>query len=611
MATPKNVKIFQIQDDDLSNLLAGQIGVSNIEEWDNYENVIPGLKLWGGKDKDGKLSKWLQLDEYARVNSLEFSEDGSIFIGYDVTPISVPSNDSVVIGSNAGSKVTQVDSVVVGYGAGEKSKSFHETVCIGAYAGINNGGTGNVVIGYQANCGTSGISVENSRNVSVGEYAGVGTNNRVGCISVGPESGSGVTGFNSVLNNMISIGDGAGKNVYATSGSCPIFIGKKAGYGQNADSCIMMGNGAGYFPDGLPWNYSKLFATNNVHTDMVSSQYINKFIVHQTLHYPKGSSITENNFNTLPGMTIELGSGDQKLTTDPDVLLPNPSRFYGPMVNMYGNYAAATCFVVLSAVTPTSNIFAVRYTSIEKIPYISNNTGDNVHYSNYRYAGLGDVDLSVFRNILVSASDEIFSNSRSFTLKCATREGIESTITLVGDTRSSQDEGTSGFGQFNLSFPATSFSDYSGITTAIKCVYTGDNLYGYDRKARKIKITTIDAPTGSTEASMFMIVDVAQTPQFMRRDGYYYPNTLPNRFTLGEEFSYIYPTAIVTSSVSVYAWEQDHSLPTTLTVTTDYTVVNNSNGSATITIKNKVYDNYTVSFNSLKNIWFVANSRYK
>lgn len=496
MATPKNVKIFQIQTDDLNNLINGQIGISTIDD------VKLGVKLWGGKDADGNLSQWLQVDEHARVKVLSCTQEDSIFVG-DMNPPTLSAVDSILIGNDITCGNQQI------YGR----KTSNSNVMIGhnAYGDSIDYITNSVIIGNSACSNTKTIALKADS-----------------------------------IRNMISIGDGSGINTLMTSGTGNIFIGTNAGrmpddnisYGRM--NTVLIGNKAGVFSSG-GCRYDNL---NNGHQNRwkffdlgggindvgygyggvertptkVLSEQTNKFVIHSD---DCPWSNTAGLGRTLPSMVLATSVANYN---------PAPSKFFGPMTNLYGNFNGATCFVLLSANENAPGGIDALMTTID--------TTVSVTYewtvTPYTY-----VDLAMYKNVLVSACDGVFSDiNRSCRISCAVASNTEGTITFVGDTAHVH-------GQLGFLFSVSTYeciapivntaSTGSGVGNgSMRGIMLGDPLCGSDGQARVIKVTTIN-----NLGTWHTISDVTKKVQWIPPSAEWTLNSanIPLRFTRGVTFS--------------------------------------------------------------------------
>ena len=528
MPTPIDVKILQISTDDFANLNPGQFGVST-------ELSVLGVKLWGGKDEDGEISQWLQLDQNARVKHLSFvdvdpTSPNSIVIGAseDLTNKS----NSVLLGQS-NDVANTLNAVIVGNYGGVSATKMETTVAVGNYVGAHANTTNSVYMGFNTNASPKTLPhFEETRNVHIGSYAGgsdvnfsksilIGSNAGLEAEHVGVGNNNGdYVGDTSSIWNMIAIGDGAGQNAVVTSGTGGIFIGM--GAGKDAKGYLMDGiymghgclSGSTTYATSAMWKYygvgdDSLFVGEN---RLLSE----KFVVHSSRFG-----------NTTPSMVFQHGRPI------------NSSKLYGPMLNIKGNTMGASCLVVLRANTeydPTK-VTATLY---------GYDTGEYVQTGAY-------IDLVRYKHIILSASDGVFSvNTSAIELSVLIGTNAESTIEFVGDTAHGQ-------GKLRLNFD-TSIYDYStllgfnllaGYSMRQNCIFTGDNLWGSDGRGRKIDIKTSVYVDGDDLGYRLITTNIEKIDQlFFATEWKYSGDRLPNaRYTKGTD-----------CAIEVY-WPTTHTVP--------------------------------------------------
>lgn len=574
---PKDVKILQISIDDLNSIDKTQIGVELTAD------PLLFAKVWGGKDADGVLSRWLSVDNTARVSELMFTDADT-----DPADQYAPSGSVIRIGTTAGmyddvydddddivrgarvrsqKKVTfsqvigtsacynpdgDVDNVVaIGHSVMKATEFATNSIAIGTNALKGITSADNVVV-IGANARHDGVHAESwgadTRDVLIGSDAGTGVeyiiSNTV-AIGAGALKGSRAGQLGAVRNkyvlspntiwNTIAIGDGAGSNALLTSGGSAIFIGArdtKSAFVVNAgmDNCILIGHGClgnilGADADAAAEKHLTLCIDEDI-AGLVST----KLVIH-----------TDQLGNKLPTMVASLGMAPSGYVEDGEVprdVVANPLKFFGPMTNMYGSYMAPTSMVILS---PGVNgaVVVNSYGVGGRIPEVSE---PDLH--KYNIYELNSTDLFLHRNVVLFIKPGTLSNNRlsKYKLNIAVGYGIDSNIHILGDTKCNPDQLSFDFCKSSWD-TSDKFALGVGDKRSLMCI--GDRLTGWDGKARTVNIKTFIASADKTpiisdvdvKALFWVVMSIKQENQMYRwHDWEYKEEWAPIRFTRNKEF---------------------------------------------------------------------------
>jgi hypothetical protein len=543
MAVPKDVKILQISTDDLDLLNEGQIAFCTAED------AELGIKLWGGKSHvDGVTSKWLQLDENARVKQLMFNNDDGKYNGLvgsnintqninGITGLPYEIDHTMVVGNYALEQMTGdvTNSPILGVCAAFQSEGLINSVVIGTSAACYTKSTNSVYIGHVAGASeklnTSNGMYPEVSTVAIGSYAANGNGIGLGSgVIVGNNAGRHISvdasetvhGLDDIapdgarIWNLIAIGDGAGSNITVTSGSASIYIGKNAGNGVGYGSVnsTFIGNGCCVSAFTLTnkerhrrYAVGGDSALGRYNTEDYSTALLSGKIVFESVY---SNFLDINNVGVLPSPSMVINQG-RKI---------NSSKFFGPLHNTQGNLMGSSCMCVIQPNLLLGGIKMSMYDFMSD-EYVA----DGAIIDCYRY-----------QNVLLSACDEVFMSdpTKVFTIPIRIGADAHTKIMFVGDTRHyapqlSFDISESDYQHANTRSHEMVGGDpqYAWANAGSTHYHLGDTLWGFDHQAREIDISTIDYETDSGTALRVVTTQVKHVPQINRYDISYMPRTMP------------------------------------------------------------------------------------
>jgi hypothetical protein len=361
-------------------------------------------------------------------------------------------NNTIHLGTNAGSTSQGSNSIAIGGSAGFSSQNTN-AVAIGNSAGNTTQGQFAIGIGYRAGGTTQGTST-----VAIGQDAGRLTQGN-SSIAIGPSAG-----YSLQSNNSIAIGNGPG---YTSQGSYAIAIGDNTGQINQSLESIAIGRNAGFtnlgqYSIAIGKNASQntgvansivLNAQNAALDATQSGFYVNpvrtfngtgsnfltytnneitqdsNFIFNQSTGYVMNKSLTiqtGSNLNAPGTYHVRLGlTSDQSLTGPYDYRIPF-SSFSDP-----NNWYNASTY----RITPTvSGYYYVSYQVNCGSGTPGNQTNAQIRKNN------GTIAISVFpvstvSNYTINTSSTVYLNGISDYIDCTVFTSSTTTQTVTGEAQ--------------------------------------------------------------------------------------------------------------------------------------------------------------------------------